>query len=56
MVEPGTTFLLCSDGVTRHIDDAEIGGLLANGNPASICDRSKRSAIPAELKTISLRS
>jgi len=41
MVEPGTTFLLCSDGVTRHIDDAEIGGLLANGNPASICDRLK---------------
>ena len=41
MVEPGTTFLLCSDGITRHIDDAEIGGLLANGNPASICDRLK---------------
>src|SRR5688572_27860917 len=41
MVEPGTTFLLCSDGITRHIDDAEIGGLLANGNPASVCDRLK---------------
>src|SRR5688572_11437047 len=41
MVEPGTTFLLCSDGITRHIDDAEIGGLLSNGNPASICDRLK---------------
>lgn len=41
MVEPGTTFLLCSDGITRHVDDAEIGGLLANGNPASICDRLK---------------
>ena len=41
MVEPGTTFLLCSDGITRHIDDAEIGGFLANGDPASICDRLK---------------
>ena len=41
MVEPGTTFLLCSDGITRHVDDAEIGGLLSNGNPAGICDRLK---------------
>ncbi|MEO6333665.1 MAG: PP2C family serine/threonine-protein phosphatase [Pyrinomonadaceae bacterium] len=41
MVEPGTTFLLCSDGITRHVDDAEIGGLLSNGNPSSICDRLK---------------
>ena len=41
MVEPGTTFLLCSDGITRHLDDAEIGGLLANSNPANICDRLK---------------
>ncbi|PYS98079.1 MAG: hypothetical protein DMF63_17650 [Acidobacteria bacterium] len=41
MVEPGTTFLLCSDGVTRHIDDAEIGGLLENSSPESICDRVK---------------
>lgn len=41
MVEPGTTFLLCSDGITRHIDDAEMGGILSNGNPASICDRLK---------------
>jgi len=41
MVEPGTTFLLCSDGITRHVDDAEIGSLLSNGNPASICERLK---------------
>lgn len=41
MVEPGTTFLLCSDGITRHIDDSEMGGILSNGNPASICDRLK---------------
>ncbi|MEO8041274.1 MAG: PP2C family serine/threonine-protein phosphatase [Acidobacteriota bacterium] len=42
MVEPGTTFLLCSDGITRHIDDAEIGGLLSDGDPANICDRLKQ--------------
>src|SRR5687768_10552211 len=41
MVEPGTTFLLCSDGITRHVDDSEIGRLLSNGNPASICERLK---------------
>lgn len=41
MVEPGTTFLLCSDGITRHVDDAEIGGLLSNGNPSAICNRLK---------------
>jgi hypothetical protein len=38
MVEPGTTFLLCSDGITRHINDSEIGGFLAaEGDPADIC-------------------
>jgi protein phosphatase len=42
MVEPGTTFLLCSDGITRHVDDSEIGGLLSNGNPSSICDQLKQ--------------
>ena len=28
MFEPHTTFLLCSDGITRHIDDSEIRSLL----------------------------
>lgn len=28
MFEVGTTFLLCSDGVTRHISDSELGHLL----------------------------
>lgn len=38
MVEPGTTFLLCSDGITRHINDSEIGGFLAaESDPADIC-------------------
>src|SRR5258708_18044843 len=34
MVEPGTSFLLCSDGITRHISDADIKQILSNGtNP-----------------------
>lgn len=42
MVEPGTTFLLCSDGITRHIDDNEIGGFLAaESDPREICERMK---------------
>ncbi len=28
MVEPGTAFLLCSDGITRHVNDQEIKGVL----------------------------
>ena len=28
MFEPGTTFLLCSDGITRHIDDFQLRELL----------------------------
>jgi len=30
MVEPNTTFIACSDGVTRHISDAELRELLIN--------------------------
>ncbi len=31
MFEPHTTFLLCSDGITRHIDDSELRNLLLMG-------------------------
>jgi serine/threonine protein phosphatase PrpC len=29
-VEPGTTFLLCSDGITRHIPDEELSAVLGS--------------------------
>lgn len=42
MFEPGTVFLICSDGVTRHISDFEIRELLLSSpNPQVICERIK---------------
>ncbi len=42
MVEPRTKFLVCSDGVTRHIDDFQLRELLQfNDAPANICARIK---------------
>jgi serine/threonine protein phosphatase PrpC/cytochrome c-type biogenesis protein CcmH/NrfG len=39
MIEPGTAFLLCSDGITRHVTDAEIKGVLTfGGSPSEVCD------------------
>ncbi len=39
MIEPKTTFLICSDGITRHIDDIELRELLAERkSPKEICD------------------
>ena len=43
MFEPETAFLLCSDGITRHINDFEIRELLTlDSGPADICERMKR--------------
>lgn len=43
MFEPNASFLLCSDGITRHIEDNEIRELLAFGeNPADICEQMKK--------------
>ena len=39
MIEPGTVYLLCSDGITRHITDEEIKGTLTfGGEPPDICN------------------
>ncbi|CAN5387643.1 hypothetical protein BH10ACI3_BH10ACI3_04030 [soil metagenome] len=39
MIEPGNAFLLCSDGITRHVSDEEIKGVLTfGGTPAEICE------------------
>lgn len=38
MIEAGTAFLLCSDGITRHVTDAEIKGVLTfGGEPGDVC-------------------
>jgi serine/threonine protein phosphatase PrpC len=42
MVDQGSSFLLCSDGITRHISDDEIRAALAShGDPASVCESLK---------------
>jgi serine/threonine protein phosphatase PrpC len=42
MFEPSTSFLLCSDGITRHIDDFEIRDLLSSNQKSSeICAQMK---------------
>ena len=42
MFEPHTTFLLCSDGITRHIDDFELRDLLISSDkPANIVQKMK---------------
>lgn len=39
MIEPGTAFLLCSDGITRHVTDQEIKGVLTfGGTPDEVCE------------------
>ena len=42
MFEPNTTFLICSDGITRHIDDFELRDLLLSSDkPANIVQKMK---------------
>lgn len=42
-VEEGSSFLLCTDGITRHLPDNELRDLLTSGrNPAELCEEMKR--------------
>ncbi len=42
-IEPGTALLLCTDGITRHVTDAEIKGVLTfGGEPADVCEYLKK--------------
>ncbi|HYV24213.1 MAG TPA: PP2C family serine/threonine-protein phosphatase [Pyrinomonadaceae bacterium] len=42
-VEDGSAFLLCSDGITRHIPDNELRQVLMSAaNPSELCEEMKR--------------
>jgi protein phosphatase len=42
-IEDGSAFLLCTDGITRHLPDYELRELLtSDGTPAQVCDEMKR--------------
>jgi hypothetical protein len=42
-IEDGTSFLLCTDGITRHIPDHELGDLISSGQPLdAVCAEMKR--------------
>jgi protein phosphatase len=42
-IEDGTSFLLCTDGITRHLPDSELRDLLVSGQPIeAVCEEMKR--------------
>jgi serine/threonine protein phosphatase PrpC len=38
-IQAGDRFLLCSDGLTNHVDDSEIAALLRGDDPQRVCAR-----------------
>jgi len=36
LIEPGSSFLLCTDGITRHVANDEITNILKNGSEAAV--------------------
>jgi protein phosphatase len=38
-IAAGDRFLLCSDGLTNHVEDREIAATLGEGDPQKACDR-----------------
>ena len=42
-IEDGTSFLLCTDGITRHLSDNELRDLILSGQPIeAVCEEMKR--------------
>jgi protein phosphatase len=42
-IEDGTSFLLCTDGITRHLSDNELRDVLLSGQPIeAVCEEMKR--------------
>ena len=37
-LRPGDTFVICSDGLTNHVEDAEIRDIALNASPQQACD------------------
>lgn len=37
-IEPGDAYVLCSDGLTNHVDDAEIAEVVTGFEPQTACD------------------